>query len=1096
MSAETRNQHIWQLFHSGFFTLRSPMLPIQEFTTWSGVLTAAAAWESKANQELLDFAWKRDVEILRDRLREILMRPEILHALYVASPSLQVGMEHWKRDPDSKKGLQAERALVRYFSRMTGRSTPFGLFSGYSVGEIKENAESTVLILQPRSEYRFFCRLDFDYLFALTTALRKDPALEMELHYWPNSSLHQIAGAWYYIECRIRDSQRTHHLVKVINDAYLDAVVAAAQNGATVSDLVKAVLNTPDGADVSEEEAHTYVLDLVRNNEILVTNLSPLLTGSSPLDDIIDLLKSIPSGAAATAALQRVRVRMSEIEGKGLAASPADYRAISLELENLPGKFDPSRLFQIDMVKPFHEAALSQEVIGEIDQGVDILCRLGQTSEPEELKIFRQAFAARYEQAMIPLLDALSEEAGVGFGTVAANQNDASPLLRGLVLRRENESVNWRISQLGVYETLVRQTVECLRSGKTELELDLSELRAESEVPVNLAEAFCVSGTLVAPSADSLRRGEFEFYLHGGNGPSGGRMLGRFCYADERIAIGVREHLRQEELHDPEAVYAEIVYLPEGRIGNVLSRPVLRAYEIPYLGRSGAPPDRQLPASDLLVGIKANNIVLYSRRLQRRVIPRVTNAHGFMNRHLPSLYRFLCYLQNQHGASVPGFSWGALEVLDRLPRVRVGRTIFALARWRLSAKEVELAGKQEGRERFVAVQELRRKHSLPRWVVLQEGDNHLTVDLENALSVDAFVHVLKRGVQPTLVEMYPPPDQMCATGPEGCFHHELNIPFVRNFAKKTPTIQAKRVLDSEHDVNRSVRIFPPGSEWLYIKLYGGPAAIDEILTTAIHPLVRNLTQFKTMSRWFFVRYSDPQQHVRIRFNGTPDVLSKEVTPLVLETFNPFLSSGVLWNIEVDTYQREVERYGGVKGVLAAEDIFFADSEAVLDILRELEGDQGLDTRWRIAIMGIDQLLADFGLDQQAKREAVSQWSEISLAKFKVDISGRRQLGDRFRIERRKLESLLDTREHSGELNFACQAFQRRSARIAETCDTLRHLSIEGRLAVNFIDLISSYVHMHVNRMIRSLQNNHEIVLYDFLSRLYEGSGARAAQLNR
>ena len=1092
MNAEKQKQRAPELTHSGFFALRTPMLPIQELTAWSNGLTAAQVWESEVAPEVLENAWKQDVQTLRDRLREILTRPEVLHALYVASPSLQAGIEHWKRDPDSKKGLQAERALARYFARMSARSTPFGLFSGCSVGQIEEKADATALVLKPQSHYKLCCRLDFDYLFALTTALRQDPALEMELHYWPNSSLHKVADAWYYTESRMAETQRTHHLVKIVSDTYLEAVIGVAQNGATVSQLVKAVLKAPGEAEPSEEEAQQYVLDLVRDNEILISNLSPLLTGIPPLDDLIAMLESLPSSAPVAEILRGVQTRISSIERTGLTSSPDDYKAIASELEKLPGKFDLARLFQVDMVKPFEECALGKDVIAELIKGVEILCRLGQSGEPEELKSFREGFSARYELAMVPLLDALDEESGVGFGT-AASKNDASPLLRGLRLRGAGENAGWRGRQVGVHETLVRQLVECLRSGKTELELDLSELNKDSGSAIKLADAFCVMGTLVAASADNLRRGDFEFYLHGSYGPSGGRLLGRFCHADEQIDCGVRQHLRQEELHDPEAVYAEIVYLPEGRIGNVLCRPVLREYEIPYLGRSGAPLDRQLPASDLLVGVEANNIVLYSRRLQRRVVPRLTNAHGFMNPQLSSVYRFLCYLQHQHGASVPGFSWGALDALDYLPRVRVGRTVLAVARWRLSEKEVEAVGKQEGCQRFAAMQKLRQQRGLPRWAVFQEGDNYLPVDLKNALSVDAFVHVLKRGSQALLVEMYPSPDQMCACSPEGTFHHELNVPFVRKVATDvaSPVTGAKRVLGIEGDGDRDLRILPPGGEWLYFKLYGGTGALDEILTTAVRPLVHTLAASGSVSRWFFIRYSDPHEHLRIRFNGTRETLSQRVLPLVSETLNPLLSSGILWKIELDTYQREVERYGGADGVLVAEDIFFADSELVLDILQELAGDEGLDIRWRVAVMGIDQLLSDFGLDEKAKQEAIRRWREMSQREFQMDISAKRQLGERFRTERRNLESLLDESPgHSKEWEFAREALSRRSTRNAEPCQRLQQLATEGKLTQNIADLAASCVHMHINRLIRASQRAHEVVLYDFLFQLYESRSAR------
>jgi lantibiotic biosynthesis protein len=893
------------------------------------------------------------------------------------------------------------------------------------------------------------------------------------------------------------ERQRTHHLVKISSDPYLDALLEAAQNGATVSQLVQTVLKSPGEASPSEEEAQQYVLDVVRNNELLVSNLSPLLTGTPPLDDIIASLDSLPSGSAPAAILRDVRTTICSIERTGLTSSPDDYKAVTSELEKLPAKFDSAHLFQVDMVKPFQEAVLGRDVVEELVRGVEILCQLGQTTEPNDLKIFRDAFLSRYERAMVPLLDALDEESGVGFGATAT-KNDASPLLRGLRLKEEGDNANRRGRQLGVHPALVRQVVECLRGGKTELELDVSELDKDSGSAVNLADAFCVMGTLVANSGTDLRQGDFEFYLHGGYGPSGGRLLGRFCHADEQIDSGVRKHLQQEELHDPEAVYAEIVYLPEGRIGNVLCRPVLREYEIPYLGRSGAPAHKQLPVTELLVGVRANNIILYSRRLQRRVIPRLTNAHGFMNPQLSSVYRFLCYLQHQNGASVPSFSWGALEILDYLPRVRTGRTILALARWRLSQKEIEAIGKQEGSQRFAAVQRLRQQRHLPRWVVFQEGDNYLPVDLENAVSVDAFVHALKRKMQALLVEMYPSSDQMCASGPEGTFHHELNVPFVRKLTKDTSTMSAvnapKNAPKFHASGDRKVRILPPGSEWLYVKLYGGPGALDEILTTVVRPLVSQLTECGNISRWFFIRYSDPDHHLRIRFNGTLEMLSRRVSPLVSETFNPLLSSGVLWKIEFDTYQREVERYGGLDGVLAAEDIFFADSEAVLDVLQELEGDEGLDIRWRVAILGIDRLLSDFGLDERAKKDAMRLWCEVSQKEFKVDMPGKRQLGDRFRAERHKLESLLDELpEHSEEWEFARQAFERRSARNAEPCQRLRQMAEQGKLPRPVTDLASSYVHMHVNRLIRASQRAHELVLYDFLSQLYDSGLARKAR---
>jgi thiopeptide-type bacteriocin biosynthesis protein len=884
--------------------------------------------------------------------------------------------------------------------------------------------------------------------------------------------------------------------VKVESDEYLVAALERAQTGAKFPSLVESVLAQSGDVSVSPEEAQAYVKELIEN-QVLVSSLSPLLTGKPALDDIISQVESLPSGGRIADTLRRAQDGMAALDQKGLGCAPSEYEEIAAGLESLPAKAEPERLYQVDMIKPVQDALLGKQVMAELIGGVEVLCRLSQTSELEELRSFREAFSERYERAKVPLLEALDEEAGVGFGR-SAQGTDVAPLIRGLGLGVVGGGAKGGLPDS--HSLLLRQLVERAQDGTKELLLNLSDLRSSENVARSLADAFSVEATLVASSAAAVQEGEFELLLKGGVGPSGARMLGRFCHADPELEPWVRNHLKQEEAHAPEAVYAEIVYLPEGRIGNVLCRPVLRDYEIPYLGRSGAPPDRQLPVTDLLVSVDGGSIVLYSQRLGRQVIPRLTNAHGFMNPQLASVYRFLSCLQHQHGTFVPGFSWGSLEALDFLPRVKVGRLVLAVARWRLSRKEIDAVAKQEKSHRFLAIQELRRRRGLPRWIVFQESDNTLTIDLDNALSVDAFVHVLKRASQAVLLEMYPTPDQLCVTSREGRFNHELIVPFVRRpraaESERTPSSKSEQTaaVGTVAVIDRPTRTMPPGSEWLYVKLYGGGAALDDVLTTAVPSLVRTACASGIVSRWFFIRYTDPHQHLRIRFNGPPDGLRQQLTALVSDAFNPLVASGRLWKIQFDTYEREIERYGGVEGALAAEDIFSSDSGAVVEILQGLGGDEGVDNRWRIALLGVDRLLSDCEFDLAAKRAAVERLRDSSHREFRTGVSTKKQLGDKFRGERQKLEALLGySSQRSAELELAGPIFENRSVRVGEVIRRLRSLVVSGRLTVDIAELAPSYVHMHVNRLIRSAQRAHELVLYDFLFRLYDGKLARDAK---
>ena len=184
---------------SGFFALRSPLLPFEELSSWCGGLEAAHA-SVDVGAQVIDEVLQRDRDELRSRLREIVNRPEVGDALFVASPSLDESLVHWRDVPESERGQRVERALVRYFSRMCSRPTPFGLFAGCSVGTI---GEKTRLEIGGRESYRRHSQLDTEYLDALVRALLRESSLSKTVVFFPNESLYEVSGRLRYVESRI-----------------------------------------------------------------------------------------------------------------------------------------------------------------------------------------------------------------------------------------------------------------------------------------------------------------------------------------------------------------------------------------------------------------------------------------------------------------------------------------------------------------------------------------------------------------------------------------------------------------------------------------------------------------------------------------------------------------------------------------------------------------------------------------------------------------------------------------------------------------------------------------------------------------------------
>ncbi len=604
-----------------------------------------------------------------------------------------------------------------------------------------------------------------------------------------------------------------------------------------------------------------------------------------------------------------------------------------------------------------------------------------------------------------------------------------------------------------------------------------------------MSDAFALRASVAAASDEALGRGDFRVFWTGTDGPSGARLLGRFCQADPVLRRHVEEHLRAEEALDPEAVFAEIVHLPEGRMGNVLLRPVLRSYEIPFLGLSGAAPDRRIPNTDLFVSVAGDRVVLRSARLNRRVVPRLTSAHNFHSQGL-GLYRFLAELQRQGRVLSLAWDWSPLWSAPFLPRVALGRLVLSPARWTIGREELESIGAPRGVERYRAVQSWRGRRRLPRWVVLADGDNRLPVNLDNVLSVETFVHLVKERQEAALVEMEPGPGEICARGPEGRFLHDLVIPFVRKAPADAQTRSVPAIPRAASDF--PARAFAPGSDWIYAKLYASVSNADRLLGEIVGPLARQALESGAADRWFFLRYGDPEWHLRLRLHDEPARLLGEVLPALHDAAVPHLAAGSLRKIQLDTYEREVERYGGVEGIALAEGVFQADSEAVMEILEMLEeGDAGADERWRLAIAGIDRLLGDFGFPPEARGPLVEAARRQLEKDLGAEAGVRRQLGGRFRKESKNLELLLDpSRDSESPLEPGLAVLRNRSDRLAPLVEELRARERAGRLSPGLAEIAPSFVHMHVNRILRSGHRAQELVLYDFLARLYESRAAR------
>jgi thiopeptide-type bacteriocin biosynthesis protein len=264
-----------------------------------------------------------------------------------------------------------------------------------------------------------------------------------------------------------------------------------------------------------------------------------------------------------------------------------------------------------------------------------------------------------------------------------------------------------------------------------------------------------------------------------------------------------------------------------------------------------------------------------------------------------------------------------------------------------------------------------------------------------------------------------------------------------------------------------------------------------LLGDIVPTLTSQMAKSAGVDRWFFIRYGDPDWHVRLRFHSQADHAAR-VLNTAAAAVAPAVADGRVWKVQLDTYEREIERYGGDAGMIPSEEIFWRDSQTVIAILQQLSGDEGVQARWQICLRSWDLLLSDLGFPLQAKLHLVQEWRSGSARQARSGKALERAMGDRFRRERKALEALFDPAQQSGHpLAGSLELLQQRSQALQPSVHALRAADVAGRIGVSIVDLARSYLHMHANRLLRSSHGSHELVLFDFLARMYESQAARA-----
>ncbi|QIK05360.1 lantibiotic dehydratase [Streptomyces sp. ID38640] len=903
---------------------------------------------------------------LRRQIAELAAEPRLMEAVSLASASLAAEADRVVAGERLRlKSLRRiAMSLTKYRSRMSHRPTPFGLFAGVGLAGF-----GPAPAREPVGGRRSVTRPDAAWLDGVLETLREVPAV-LERSRLTANNLHTVRnGRLVLVDHHDRTGER--QLAGSVRDTRVVRHLLAAAACATpfprlVEEGKRQFPQAPEGA------VESSIVQLVRGH-FLLTDLTPPPDCTAPLDHVRDRLLGVDHPTAHE--LHAIHAELRALDAAPPGGRRTRLTAASARMRALQPAAD---VLQTDLSLDVR-LTLPEEVAREAARAATVLWRTSPVHRGNpHLRDYHLAFLERYgTDRPVPVLELLDDARGLGLPRPYREPGALSSPESG-----ERDRV------------LGELLMDAARRGAREVVLDEETVRAlepagHGPAPLSME----VGAELLAPGWEALCDGDFHLVLAPqAVSPLAGAMFSRFAPVLGRSGGQIQDLALHAEQSAPDGeIAACVAYRPRvARSGNVSAVPQWLSHRLPLgVGPAAAETAHDLRLEHLAVHADTDGLRLVDGPTGRRVRPLTYSMLHPGNGHLPYVARFLLELGQEGRSFCAPWSWGSWASAPALPRVRHGRTVLSPAQW-LPDRALRAAADQGDEEWSAQAGQWRRRWGVPRRVLLTKADHRVAVDLDDPLELLVLRDEVRRATGLTLMERFGGQEErQWFQGPEGSHAAEFVFPVFARPAGRSAAHRARQappvtvpvpLLTGGPDSLRGARTHLPGGEWLYAKIYVPRARQPEVLARHLGALTDpELLRRAGADLWFFLRYEDPVPHIRLRFHGKPESLWPVLLPELHSWARVRAEAGLLGNMVLDTYEPEVERYGGPAALGHAERVFHADSESVVTLLAmapDQLGDPSLP-----AALGILDILTRLG----SPDEALSRLSSPSVMERRGEV---------------------------------------------------------------------------------------------------------------
>ncbi|CAM4288663.1 thiopeptide-type bacteriocin biosynthesis domain-containing protein [Pedobacter westerhofensis] len=656
-------------------------------------------------------------------------------------------------------------------------------------------------------------------------------------------------------------------------------------------------------------------------------------------------------------------------------------------------------------------------------------------SDNSSLKDFKTKFVKRFEQKKIPLMVAMDPEIGIGYRSLTQNKEE-DQLIQDLKIYRQQ--VRPSANSIG-YSALHQFLLNGMMQQKT---VQLEQFKDEDQQnQVSLPNTFSVM----------LHYDGENLIIRQIGGCTANALLGRFSMASDEITFTGNNFARLEQDANPGVLFFDIAYQIEKNADNINRRKSIYEYEVPILSWSES--NQIIDPDDILLSVENDELVLHSLKYKKRIVPKLASAYNYTRSDL-SVYRFLSDLQHQNIRSDLNINLTEMfPGLIHYQRLQYKNVVLSPEKWLIPNHVCNWKNMEQA---LPACKEWLYDINLKNCFKCGFADQTLIFNPAHTEDLTAFLLFCKNRaalyIEETFISApYPVHDDR---------HQPYLSEFIVNFEHRQQVYQPYP-LQNQVDHPHIKSAFLPGEEWVYFEIYCQPGNSDALLLLIARDYLRMVK--KKLKNWFFIRYGDPSYHIRLRLKARQKDDIAELVSGLSHLLSPYFKSGMVSDLQLKTYQREMERYGPER-IDLVEKCFGRNSSYVLYLV----GTTGtVNFYYHQSILLIEEVMHSAGFSTQEQLSFTEKMAAQFAAEIAIPSEGSKQINVGYKKFIADTEAVHPKKTNQKKITAICKYF----LDVLEKCDGIEKEKM-------LFDLF----HMHTNRLFSTDQRMHEMIMYYYLTK--------------